>query len=156
MRSFFYRLNISGFTKKRDTGLLFSTAFSVSEYGIATFFHKPFGSTGGSTNTNGRDTAEPLHVDFRGTLDEMAVGIDALAFVEQNMSVAAFPPTHKEYELVALGKGRDVWHAIGHLSAGGIETLEGSSWRNMLSDICDNALELVERLGCLRIKIDVA
>ena len=53
------------------------------------------------------------------------------------------------------GKGSDVRHAVSHLTADGIETLEDSALNNMLLAIFDDAVELIETLGSLGVKIDI-
>lgn len=68
---------------------------------------------------------EPCHVNFVGTLDEVAVGIDSAALFEEDFAVAALMSADKEDEVVARGKGCDVWHAVGNLTTDGVEALEG-------------------------------
>ena len=53
------------------------------------------------------------------------------------------------------GKGSDVRHAVSHLTADGIETLEDSALNNMLLAIFDDAVELIETLGSPGVKIDI-
>ena len=53
------------------------------------------------------------------------------------------------------GKGSDVRHAVSHLTADGIETLEDSALNNMLLAVFDDAVELIETLGSLGVKIDI-
>ena len=86
----------------------------------------------------------------------MTVGIDAQTFVEQHFAIRALPAANKKNEVVACGKLRDVGHAVGHRTTDGVETLEDGTWGNVRLDIVDDAVELVEALGGLRIEIDVA
>jgi len=85
----------------------------------------------------------------------MAVGIDTPTFVEKNLPVAALTPADEKNEVVASGKGTDVWHAVGHLTADCIEAAERGRRRNVTFYVVDNAMELVERLRCLGIKVDI-
>ena len=48
------------------------------------------------------------------------------------------------------GKGSDVRHAVSHLTADGIETLEDSTLNNMLLAVFDDAVELIETLGIIK------
>lgn len=123
---------------------------------VSAFFHQPLGGARGTTNANGLYASHPLHVDLLGTLYLVTIGINTLAFVEKHLSVAALSATDKQNEVVARGKIGYVGHAVGHLSADGVEASEGSRRRDMLLYIVDDAMKLVEALGGLRVKIDVA
>jgi len=72
--------------------------------GVTALFHEPFGSTGGATDADGMDAFEPGAVDLFGTLDEVGVGIDTLALVEEYLAVGALATTDEEDEVVAGGK----------------------------------------------------
>ena len=72
--------------------------------GVTALFHEPFGSTGGTTDADGMDAFEPGAVDLFGTLDEVGVGIDTLALVEEYLAVGALSTTDEEDEVVAGGK----------------------------------------------------
>ena len=54
------------------------------------------------------------------------------------------------------GKVGDIRHAVGHLSADGVEALEAGTLHDMILAIFDDAMELVETLGSLGIEGDVA
>ena len=86
----------------------------------------------------------------------MRIGIDAQTFVIEHLAIRALSSADKEYEVVLGGKHRDVWHTVGYRTADGVEGTEGGVWRDMLLDIFDDAMELVKRLGGLRIRVDVA
>jgi hypothetical protein len=72
--------------------------------GITALFHEPFGSTGGTTDADGLDAFEPGTVDLFGTLDEVGVGIDTLALVEEYLAIAAFTTADEEDEVMACSK----------------------------------------------------
>ena len=55
----------------------------------------------------------------------MAVGIDSAALFEEDFAIATLMSADKEDEVVARGKGCDIWHAVGNLTTDGIEALEG-------------------------------
>ena len=57
----------------------------------------------------------------------------------------------KEYQVVRSGEITDVGHSVGHLSADGVVILEGYVGRDVLLDVCYDALKLFERLCCLRV-----
>ena len=118
--------------------------------------HQPFGSAGGATDTYRLNTFKPNGVYLCWSLDEVGVGIDALTLVEEHPAVTALATTDKEDEVVAGGKLRDVGHAVGHRAANGVEALEGGARGDVRLDIVDDAVKLVERLGGLRVEINVA
>ena len=98
---------------------------TLLHYFVSTFFHQPFRSAGGTTDADGFYALEPCHINFVGTLDEVAVGIDSAALFEEDFAIAALMTADKEDEVVARGKGCDVWHAVGNLTTDGVEALEG-------------------------------
>ena len=55
----------------------------------------------------------------------MAVGIDSAALFEEDFAIAALMTANKENEVVARGKGCDIWHAVSNLTTDGVEALEG-------------------------------
>ena len=120
-----------------------------------TFFHQPFGSTCGTTDAHGIDALEPCHVYFVSTLYLIAVVIHALAFLEEYLTVATLSAAHEEHHIMPAGKDGDIRHAVSHLSADGVKALEGSTFHDMRLAVFDDAMELFQALGGLRIEIDV-
>ena len=92
---------------------------------VATLFHQPFGGTGGTTDAYGLYPLYPFHVNLIGGLYLMAVGIHAQTFLEQHLAIAALMAAHKKDKVVAGCKACNVRHAVGYLTADGVETLEG-------------------------------
>ena len=131
-------------------------AFLLSCYFVAALLHEPLGRAGGTADANGLDADKPLGINLVRTLNEVGVGIDTQAFVVEHLTIRAFASTDKEDKVVLGGKLRDVGHAVGHRAADGVERAEGGIGRDVLLDILDDAMELVERLGGLRIEVDVA
>lgn len=119
-------------------------------------FHKPFWGAGGTANADAVDAFEPFRIDIIGTFDEIGVRILRLAGIEEHLAVAALSSGDEEDEVVLGGEGADVWHTVGNLSADGVEGAERRIGGDMLLDIVDDGMELIERLRCLRIEIDVA
>ena len=109
-------------------------------------FHEPFGSGGGSTDTHSLDTLKPLWVYFFRSLDEVGIGIDTQALIEQHLAIRTLAPTDKEDEVVLGGELRDVRHAVGYRATDGVKALERSIGGDVFLDIFDDAMELVERL----------
>ena len=128
----------------------------MPQYRIPTFFHQPFWRTRGSADADGLHAVEPVEVDLFGPLDLVAVGVHRLALLEEHLTVGALLSADKEDEVVARGKLGDVGHAVGHLSADGVEAAEGSAGGDVALDIVDDAVELFEALGGLRVEVDVA
>ena len=79
----------------------------------------------------------------------MTVGVDALTFVEEHLTVTALASAHEEHEVVACGKCRYVGHTVGHLSADSVEALECGIRRYMFLYILNDTMKFVERLRCL-------
>lgn len=117
--------------------------------------HEPLGGAGGPANSYGADATEPVGVYLAGTLDEVGIGIDAQALVEQYLAVAALATADEKDEVMAGSKGGDVGHAVGYVATDGVETAEGGLGRYVLLDVLDDALKLVERLGGLGVEVDI-
>ena len=64
--------------------------------------------------------------------------------------------THEKHQVVAGGKIGDVGHAIGYLTADGVEATEDGIGRDVLLDVLDDAMKLAQILRGLGIEIDVA
>ena len=124
---------------------------AVGKYLVAALLHKPFGSARRAAYSDGLNAFGPRRVDFVGPLDEVAVGVYALAFVEEHAPVAALASAHEEYQVVAFGERADVRHAVGHLAAYRVEALERGFGRYVGRYVVDYPVELVERLRCLRV-----
>ena len=116
------------------------------EDGIAALLHEPAGGGGGTTDADGLDALKPGGLYLLRVLDEVAVGIDAQALVEEHLAVGTLAATDEEDKVVLRGKLRDVGHTVGHITADGVEALEGGIWRDVRLDVVDDAVELVERL----------
>ena len=99
---------------------------------------------------------KPRHVYLVSTFNLIAVGIDAVALLEQHLTITALSSRHKQYKVVTRSKRRYVWHTVGYLSADGIEALELGSFAHVFLYVFYDAMESVERLSGLRIQIDVA
>lgn len=125
------------------------------EYRIPTLLHKPLRCACCSADAHCLYAVEPLWVNLFGTLYLMAVGIDAPALVVKHLTVAALMSADKQHEVVARGKRLDVWHAVGHLTADGVERAESGIGRDMLLYVVDDAMKLVKRFCGLRIEIDI-
>ena len=123
--------------------------------GVTALFHEPFGGAGSTANADSVDTFEPGTVYLSRTLDEVTVGIDTTALIEQYLAITALATTDEEDEVVAGGKLRDVGHAVGYRATDGVKGAEGGIRRDVRLDIVDDAVKLVERLGGLRIEEDV-
>lgn len=119
-------------------------------------FHEPFWCAGGAADADAVDAFEPFGIDIVGTFDEVGVRVLRLAGIEEHLAVAALSSGDEEDEVVLGGEGADVWHTVGNLSADGVEGAERCLWGYMLLNIADDGMELIERLRCLRIEIDVA
>ena len=128
---------------------------SELEQGVAALLHEPFGGAGGSADANGLYALQPFGAYLLGPLDEMGAGIHAQTLIKKYLAVAALATTDKEDEVVTGGKLRDAGHAVGHLTADGVEAAEGGFGRDVGRDIVDDAVELIERLGGLRVQVDV-
>ena len=101
-------------------GVFYNLYSHGCEFG-GTLFHEPLGRGGCSADANRLHTLQPLGIDFFGTLDEVAVGVDAPALVEEHLAIAALVTADEEDEVVAGSKLRDVRHAVGNASTDGIE-----------------------------------
>ena len=132
----------------------FSDAFGKD--GIAALLHQPTGGAGGTTDADGLDALQPLRLNLTGVFYQMAVGVHAQALVEKHLSIGTLTTTDKEDEIVLCGKAGDIRHAVGYRAADGVEALEGGTLRYVRLDIVDDAMELIERLRGLGVKIDVA
>ena len=126
------------------------------EDGIAALLHEPAGGGGGTTDADGLDALKPGGLYLLRVLDEVAVGIDAQTLVEEHLAVGTLTATDEEDKVVLRGKLRDVGHTVGHITADGVEALEGGIWRDVRLDVVDDAVELVERLRGLGIEVDIA
>ena len=125
------------------------------DYFLPAFLHQPLRRTGGTTDAYGIHTLKPRHIYLVGTLYLVAPSIYALAFLEEYFSVTTLPSTDKEDDIVLGGKIGDIRHAIGYLTADGVKALELGTLHDMLLAIVDNAMELIQALGGLRIEEDV-
>ena len=124
---------------------------------LLTLFHKPFGRTCGSTDAYGMHiVGKPRHIYLVGTFYLIAVGIDAMALLEQHLTITALSSRHKQYKVVTRSKRRYVWHTVGYLSADGIEALELGSFAHVFLYVFYYTMETIERLSGLRIQIDIA
>lgn len=124
--------------------------------GIAALLHEPLRGAGSTADADTLDGVQPAGINLARPLDEMAVGIDTLALAKQDTAVGTFAPADKEYQVVAGGKLRDARHAVGHRAADGVEGTERSRGGYVSLYVVDYAVIFVERLGGLRIQIDVA
>ena len=86
----------------------------------------------------------------------MSIRIHAQALVVEHLSVRTLPSAHKQDKVVLGSKLRYVWHAVGYRTTDGVEALKGGIRRYVRLDVIDDAVKLVERLGGLRIEVDVA
>ena len=136
--------------------VIYESLLPLTSNCVTALFHQPLRSAGGATNADSLDAFEPGGVYLLRSLDEVRVGIETLTLVEEHFAVAALTTADKEDEVVAGGKLRDVGHAVGDGAADGVEALEGGCGGDVRLDIVDDAVELVEALGGLRIEIDVA
>ena len=116
---------------------------------VAALFHQPLRCAGGTADADGVHTLKPFLLYLLRSLDEVTVGVDALTFVEEHLTVTALASAHKEHEVVACGKCRYVGHTVGHLSADGVEALERGFGGYMFLYILDDTVKFVERLRCL-------
>ena len=123
---------------------------------VSTLLHYPLGRARSPTYTYGLDSVEPVQVYLRRLLDVVAVGVDAQTLIEEHLAVAALVAAHKEYHVVAGGKGGNVGHTVGNLAADGVKAAEGGLGRDMRLDVGYKGMKLVERLGCLRVEVNVA
>lgn len=82
----------------------------------------------------------------------MRIGVHLQTFAEKHLAVGAFLAADEEYQVVRGGKLADVGDAVGHLSADGVVIFERDIGRDVLLDILYDALEFVERFGCLRVE----
>lgn len=134
-----------------------TSALIIADYFLPALLHQPLWRACSSAYTNSLDVAvEPRHIDFVGTLYLMAVRVDTAALVEEHLAVARLPARHEEHEVVACGEGCNVGHAVGHLAADGVETLERGPLMDMLLYVGDDLVESVKRLRGLRIEVNVA
>lgn len=136
--------------------VIYESLLPLTSNCVTALFHQPLRSAGGATNADSLDAFEPGGVYLLRSLDEVRVGIDTLTLVEEHFAVAALTTADKENEVVAGGKLRDVGHAVGDGATDGVEALEGGCGGDVRLDIVDDAMELVERLGGLRVEEDVA
>ena len=118
-------------------------------------FHQPFWGTGGSADAYALYIFEPGRVYLLWSLYQVAVGIHPETLLIEHPAVAALSATYKEHQIVLTSKLRHVGHTVCHLSANGIKTLKHCGGSNLLLDIVDDSMKLVERLGGLRIEVDV-
>ena len=114
-------------------------------------FHQPFGGGSGSTDAYALSVVKPCRVYLFGTINDVCIRVDAEAFAEEDFPIRAFLATYEEYYVVRGGKLADVGDAVGHLSADGVVILKGYVGRDVLLDVCYDALKLFERLRCLRV-----
>ena len=114
--------------------------------GFTALLHEPFGGRGGTTDAYSVDALQPCGVYLLWSLNEVGIVVHAPAFVEKHLAVAALMAADKEDEVVASCKLRDVGHAVGHLSANGVEALEGDTFLDVGLYEVDDTVELVERL----------
>lgn len=110
---------------------------------VAAFFHQPFGGAGCSADANRLGIGKPIEVYLAGILHMITPWIYGLALVKKHLSVAAFPSAHKDYHVMLGCKACNVGHAVGHLSANGVETAEGGRGTDVRLDVLDDAVELV-------------
>ena len=110
---------------------------------VAAFFHQPFWGAGCSADAHRLGIGKPVEVYLAGILHMITPRIYGLAFVKKHLSVATFPSAHKDYHIVLSCKARNVGHAVGHLSANGVETTEGGRGTDVRLDVLDDAVELV-------------
>ena len=132
----------------------YQTALLAAQNVIATLLHEPFGRARGATDAHGFCPVKPAHVNLFGTLHLITMWVYLQAFVKQHLAIRAFPPGHKQHHVVACGKVGDVGHAIGHLTADGVEALEGGVGRDMGLNVVDDVMELVQALCGLRLKVN--
>ena len=86
----------------------------------------------------------------------ITVRIDRMTLLEKHLAIARLTSRHKQYQIVLGRKGGNIRHAVSHLPADGIKALERSPWLYVLLNIVYNTMKSVERLGSLRVKIDIA
>ena len=120
------------------------------------FFHQPFRGGGSSTNADGGGFCQQGSVYFFRAVYQVRVGVHLLAFAEQHLAVGALLAADEEYQIVRGGKLTDIRNAVGYLTADGVVVFEGCVGRDVLFDILYDALEFVERLGCLRVEANAA
>ena len=114
-------------------------------------FHQPFWGGSSPTDAYALSIVKPCWVYLFGTIYDMCIRVYAEAFAEEDFSIRAFLATYEEDYVVRGGKLADVGDAVGHLSADGVVILEGYVGRDVLLDVCHDALKLFERLCCLRL-----
>ena len=122
---------------------------------VAALFHQPLRCAGGTADADGVHTLKPFLLYLLRPLDEVTVGVDALTFVEEHLTVTALAPAHEEHKVVTTGECRNVRHSVGHLTADGVETLECGIRRYMFLYIFNDTMKFVERLSRLRVEIDI-
>lgn len=124
---------------------------------MLTLLHKPLGGTCSSTNANGMHIVrKPRLVYLLRTFYLITVRIDRMTLLEKHLAIARLTSRHKQYQIVLGRKGGNIRHAVSHLPADGIKALERSPWLYVLLNIFYNTMKSVERLGSLRVKIDIA
>ena len=114
-------------------------------------FHQPFGGGSGPTDAYALSVVKPCRVYLFGTIYDMCIRVYAEAFAEEDFSIRTFLATYEEDYVVRGGKLADVGDAVGHLSADGVVILKGYVGRDVLLDVCHDALKLFERLCRLRV-----
>ena len=75
--------------------------------------------------------------------------------MEEDLTIRTLTACHEENQVMTGSKGRDVRHAIGHLSADSIKTLELSIRGDMTLDVVYYLMKLIQTLCCLGVEINV-
>ena len=119
-------------------------------------FHQPFGGGGGAADAYRLAILDEREVYLVAALDVVGVGVGLQALLIQHLAVAALAAAHEEYEVVWGGKGADVGQAIWYLTADGVVVAKLYIGGDALLDGLYDEAKLVERLGGLRVEVDVA
>ena len=117
---------------------------------IFALFHQPFRSRCGSANADSVDVLKPTEVNVRWIVNHVSLVVDSKAFVEEHLSVGTFLAAHEEYHVVSLCKFSDVWHAVGYLSADGVEVFELCTWLHAARYVAYYLAETFKRFCGLR------
>ena len=118
---------------------------------VSALLHEPLWCACGAAYANGMHTVYPAHVYLFGTFYLVTVRIDAATFVEQHLAVRAFSSTYEKNKIVLRGERSNIRHAIGYLSADGIEAPKGCHRRYMRPNIVYNAVEIIKAFRGLRV-----
>lgn len=116
---------------------------------LLNLLHQPLRGGGGATDAYGGNTLQQAEVNLGRIVDEVRVGVDTEAFVEEYLAVTALLAADEENQVVGGGKLADVGDAVGYLAADGIVVLKADVGRDVRLDILYNTAKLVERLGGL-------